>query len=113
MAEKRYKLTAAVVAAPQYSDMGNQYEFKTSFATQPVGGEVMICQVRDCPLITCTSADVLGTTNEWAQRFMEAAKIPPAPFKVNGTDYLGTPGAAIFEITTDPVTIDLDAIFPS
>jgi hypothetical protein len=112
MAEKRYKITAAVIASPQYVQ-ASEYGFKTSFGnyTGLPAGQVRVCQVGDCPLITCLSTDVLGTTNEWAQKFMEAAVIP-ASFNVNGSSWLGTPGAAVFEITADPVTIDLDAIFP-
>jgi hypothetical protein len=32
---------------------------------------------------------------------------------VDGTPWLGTPGALVFEETLDPVTIDLDLIFPA
>ena len=114
MAEKRYKITAAVIASPNFAAMTN-YKFRTSFGqtTGLPAGEVRICQVRDCPEITCVASDVLGTLNEWAQRFMDAALITPVPINVNGSSWLGTPGAAVFETTTDPVTIDLDAIFPS
>ena len=111
MAEKRYKITAAIIASPQFADSAN-YSFRTSFGIADAPN-VVICQVRDCPQITCVASDVLGTTNEWAQRFMEAAAIPTVPFKVDGADWLGTPGAAVFEISTDPVTIDLDTIFPT
>ena len=112
MAEKRYKITAAVVASPQYVQAG-QYQFCTSFQQAAGAGEVRIVQAGWCPGIVCTGSSVMGTTNVWAQKFMEAAEIPQVPFKVDGSSWLGTPGAAVFEVTTDPVTIDLDAIFPT
>ncbi len=108
MAEKRYKLTAAITASPNYGEL-NQYSFQTGFqhGTAP---PTQLCNTGQCPVITCTGSDVLGTTNEWAQMCMEAAIIPKG-IRVNGTHVMGTPGAAVFEITTDPVTIDLDPIF--
>jgi hypothetical protein len=111
MAEKRYKITAAVLASARFAQTAN-YTFATSFQQAAGAGETRICQAKDCPAITCVGADVLGTENVWAQKFMEAAMIPPVAIKVDGSSWLGTPGAAVFEITTDPVTIDLDSIFP-
>ncbi len=55
---------------------------------------------------------MLGTTNEWAQKFMDVVTISRG-ITVNGINFFGTVGALIFEETTDPVTIDLDSIFPS
>jgi hypothetical protein len=108
MAEKRYKITAAVAASPNYAAL-SQYTFRTGFE-HGTGSPLQICQCARCPSITCDATDVLGTTNEWAQRCMEAAMIPKG-LKVDGVDYMGTPGAAVFEETTDPVTIDLDPFF--
>ncbi len=111
MAEKRYKITAAILASPQFAQ-ASDYSFRTSFQQAAGAGETRICQAKDCPLITCVGSDVLGTENVWAQKFMEAAMIPPVAINVDGSSWLGTPGAAVFEITTDPVTIDLDSVFP-
>lgn len=110
MAEKRYKLTAAISASPQYQQT-NQYQFKVRFqlGTAP---PTVVCDIAQCPLITCTDADVLGTTNVWAQRSMEEMIIPKS-LKVNGVNHFGAPGSYSWEETVDPVTIDLDTIFPA
>jgi len=110
MAEKRYKLTSAVVASPSYVANGNEYQTRIGFqrGTAP---PLVICNPKQCPLITCTGSDVLGTTNDWAQKFMDVVIIPKG-MTVNGSPYFGTPGVPIFEETSDPVTIDLDNIFP-
>jgi hypothetical protein len=109
-AEKRYRITAAVAASPNYA-VDNDYKFKTGFAwTGAPPGTLVICQPKECPLIVCTSGDVMSTTNEWAQRFMAEAIVPKG-LMVNGVNTMGTPGAAVFEETLDAATIDLDPYF--
>jgi hypothetical protein len=109
MAEKRYKITTAVSSSPAYAAQGNEYKFQTGFEVD-MSGTTVLCQPSQCPVITCTTSDVMGTTNGWAQQCMENNNIPGG-ISQNGTPYFGTPGAAVFEETTDPVTIDLDALF--
>ena len=111
MAEKRYKITSAVVASQSYASEGNQYSCRIGF-DKVVDGVTVVCNPRHCPIITCDDTDVLGTTNEWAQRFMDTVTISPG-ITINGLNFFGVPGSRIFEETSDPVTIDLDSIFPS
>lgn len=108
MAEKRYKITADIVGSQNYQ-AESAYKFRTGFQKGP---PLQICQAPRCPVITCDENDVLGTTNEWAQRCMEASIIPKG-IQFNGQNVFGPPGEAVFEETTDPVTIDLDQIFGS
>ncbi|RLE25308.1 MAG: hypothetical protein DRJ50_03160 [Actinobacteria bacterium] len=110
MAEKRYKLTAAVVASPQYQQQ-NQYQFKVRFQLG-VAPPLVVCDISRCPVIACTENDVLGTTNVWAQASMDEMIIAKSLI-VNGVNHFGVPGSLSWEETADPVTIDLDTIFPS
>jgi len=112
MAQKLYKLSPEVLASPQFASQAS-YGFRTSFQQSAGGTDVRVLEAKDCPLITCAGSDVLGTTNVWAQKFMDVAKIPSVSFMVGGSSWLGTPGAAIFVPATGAVTIDLDAIFPA
>lgn len=112
MAEKRYRLTAAIKAGTAYSQAGNLHKFRVGFEKDPEGpAPVVYCSQKQCPDIDCGPNDVLGTTNVYAQGCLAQSMIPQGVI-VNGTPFFGTPGAAVFEETTDPVTIDLDVIFP-
>jgi D-alanyl-D-alanine carboxypeptidase len=109
-AEKRYKLTAAVLASPEYAGRGNKYGFKVGYQ-KPNVPETVVIPAKNGPMVdNITGASVLGTTNDWAQIFMDNQIIPKGLY-VNGQPYFGTPGQPVWETTTDPVTVDLDAIF--
>lgn len=111
MARKKYKLTAPVIASQNYVALGNQYEFRVGFEKD--GLPLTICSEAECPLITADATTVMGTDNGWAQKFL-GEQLIPAGLLFNGVNYYGTPaGAMALEETTDPETLDLDAIFPT
>ena len=111
MAEKRYKITPAIVNSPHFQQAA-QFTFRVGFQDMSRLPATVYCPASRCPNISVDGSTVIGTTNEWAQSMIEQFRIPPGPV-VNGQPYLGTRGMPTFQTTTDPVTLDLDPIFDS
>jgi hypothetical protein len=110
VAEKKYKLTAPVLASLNFAGQGD-YKFRVGFTQQE--SPLVICNAAECPVITADGSTVMSTTNEWAQKFLEE-QIIPRGISVDGVNFYGTPaGALAMEETTDPATLDLDTIFPT
>lgn len=107
MAEKRYRLTAAAQASWWFSNPPvGVYQFRTGWTTDAPGGGIIMHNPAGCPVVDVQASDVIGTTNEGAQDCMEIHVVP------KGIAPDAEAGKPVFELTTDPVTIDLDSILP-
>jgi hypothetical protein len=102
MAAKRYKLTQAAIDSV-YTE-GDQFSFKVGFLRNGV-----IVSPKFCPKITITDTDVVQTTNEQAQQYLELFKLP------RGIDAGAPPppNPVFVDVTgTEPTAnVDLDPYF--
>lgn len=105
-APKRFKLTQDVIDS-WYTESG-QFTFRTGFDRD--NGKC-ICGPQLCPKITIQDTDVVQTTNQVAQDYLLAFRIPQG-ISVNG--YRPPAGPVWIDVTAIiPVAnVDLDPYFP-
>jgi hypothetical protein len=106
MAQKRYQLSANAVASPYY-DAGWTVRFRYG---EEGGTRVVAAHSQE---VTILSTDVMGVTNEVAQRMIDNTVIPKG-IKVNGVHFDPNYGSVVFTDVTSTtvggdVTLNLDA----
>lgn len=102
MAAKRYKLTQAAIDSV-YTENGS-FSFKVGFKRGST-----IVSPKSCPKITIADTDIIQTTNEQAQQYLELFKIP----RGIQADAPPPPSPVFVDVTgTEPVAdVDLDPFF--